>query len=62
MRASTFAQLGFLAMAGVLTACGDCQAVQHSNGRADTVSIEKTAGGCTVHAYAADSVGPKVPR
>jgi hypothetical protein len=52
-------QLGFLAVASLLTACGDCEAVQHSNGQEDTVEIAKTGGNCTVHAYAADSVGPK---
>ena len=59
MRAASVVQLGFLAAASVLTACGDCEAVQHSNGQADTVEIERTDGNCTVHAYAADSVGPK---
>lgn len=59
MRASSVVQLGLLAVASVLTACGDCEAVQHSNGQTDTVEIAKTNGDCTVHAYAADSVGPK---
>ena len=59
MRASSVVQLGFLAVASLLTACGDCEAVQYSNGQVDTVEIAKTGGNCTVHAYAADSVGPK---
>jgi hypothetical protein len=59
MRTSSVVQLGLLAVASVLTACGDCEAVQHSSGQADTVEIERTNGDCTVHAYAADSVGPK---
>ena len=59
MRASSVVQLGFLAVTSILTACGDCEAVQHSNGTEDTVAIERTGGDCTVHAYKADSVGPK---
>jgi hypothetical protein len=59
MKASSVAKLGFLAVASVLAACGDCEAVQHSNGEEDTVAIERTNGDCTVHAYKADSVGPK---
>ena len=59
MRASSVVQLGFLAVASLLTACGDCEAVQHSNGQEDTVEIARTNGNCTVHAYKADSVGPK---
>jgi hypothetical protein len=60
MRASSVVHLCVLAAASVLTACGDCEAVQHSGAQADTVEIAKTDGNCTVHAYAADSVGPKV--
>lgn len=61
MKASSVVQLGFLAAASLLTACGgECEAVEHSNGRSDTVQIAKTDGNCTVNAYSADSVGPKV--
>ena len=59
MRVSSVAQLGFVAVASMLAACGDCKAVQHSGGQEDTVTIATTSGDCIVHAYQSDSVGPK---
>ena len=65
MRGSRIAQLGFLAATGVLAGCeSKCEAVEYSaEGAADTTAIAKTEGNCTVNVFwAADTVGPKVPK
>ena len=60
MKASSLALVGLLAVTSLLTACaGDCKAIKHSGGQEDTTDIATTNGDCVVHAYAADSVGPK---
>ena len=65
MRGSRITQLGFLAATGVLAGCeSKCEAVEYSaEGPADTTAIAKTEGNCTVNVFwAADTVGPKVPK
>jgi hypothetical protein len=65
MRGSRIAQLGCLAVTGVLAGCDNrCEAVEYlTDGAVDTTAIAKTEGNCTVNVFwAADTVGPKVPK
>ena len=65
MRGSRVAQLGFLAATGILAGCASkCEVVEYSTeGTVDTTAIAKSGGNCTVNVFwAADTVGPKVPK